>query len=109
MLSESFLTVLLMFWKGRRPMKRLYWIFALLLLGIAATAQAPKTRVFVSKEGHFSIKFPERPTYSQDDAETDSVTGPLHTFLVDQKEIAYYISYTDFKPGLIKQVDKEKI
>lgn len=100
-----------------RNMTRLFRASAPLLLvlshlgAISATAQqaAQKINTFVSKEGRFSVQLSDRPKYSTQAVGEGAGATVNHIFMLEKGDAAYYVSFSDFKPELIKDVSIAKL
>ncbi|MEP6757097.1 MAG: hypothetical protein ABJA67_16450, partial [Chthonomonadales bacterium] len=77
-------------------------IIMLMAFGLTTVGQTPKTTTFLSKDCGFSIQMPSRPKFVPDKSGIPNSIRPSQNFLVDEKEIAYYVSVTDYKPAYIK-------
>ncbi|RYZ42554.1 MAG: hypothetical protein EOO71_07470 [Myxococcaceae bacterium] len=76
----------------------------------AEPVQAPPA-VVQSTEGGFSVAFPGPVTEERRVQPTDVGEVTLHTFIAARtaEDTAYYVSYTDFPPAAVAQVDPRDV
>lgn len=68
----------------------------------------PKSVVFASKDGKFTVTVPAKPTEKTNKVKIGAGEVEVHLFTVDQKDRAYIVSYTDYPPGRLDP-DAEKV
>ena len=64
---------------------------------------------FKSTKGQFSLQVPGTPKEQKETVKTQAGDIDLHLFLLEQKEIAYMVGYSDYPEPLIKQAEPEAI
>jgi hypothetical protein len=89
-------------------MKKLYWLFLSLLLGLAACQTAPPAG-FTSKEGRFSIQLSAAPAEKVRSATTRAGQIDIHLFVHDENNVRYILSYNDFPPVAVAAIDPERL
>lgn len=72
-----------------------------LLFPLVLTAEDAKPVAFTSKEGKFSVTLPVKPTEKTTTTKTDAGEVKIHLFLVDQKDRAYIVTYSDYPAGTV--------
>jgi hypothetical protein len=83
-------------------MTRCAFILPALLFPLTLCAEDKKPTVFASKEGKFTVAMPEKPSEKTSKIPTDLGQLELHIFIVDQKERAYLVTYSDYPAGTVK-------
>ena len=74
-----------------------------LLFPIALNAEDKKPEPFKSKEGKFSVAMSEKPKEQTNKVKTDVGEVDLHAFLVDQKDRAVVVMYSDYPAGSVAE------
>ena len=83
-------------------MKRCAFTLLALLFPLALCAEDKKPTVFASKEGKFTVALPEKPSEKTSKVPTDAGQLELHIFVLDQKDRAYLVTYSDYPAGTVK-------
>jgi hypothetical protein len=71
-------------------------IFLCLLLAPSNIAKCQESTSFISKEGQFTIDFPDNPEQSEKDFSNSTVKGKVHSFNVTKNNISFAVTYTDY-------------
>jgi hypothetical protein len=82
-------------------MKRFGFALLVLLLPLALCAEDKKPVDFASKTGKFSVTLPEKPAEKTSKVPTDLGKLELHIFIVDQKDRAFLVTYSDYPPKTV--------
>jgi hypothetical protein len=90
-------------------MTRLAPALLILLFPVALIAEDKKPEPFKSKEGKFSVTMPEKPVSKTNKVKTDIGEVELHAFLVDQKDRAIVVMYSDYPAGSVAEGTVEKV
>lgn len=67
-----------------------------LLLATDSTVSCQESASFISKEGQFTINFPDKPEQSEKDFSNSIVKGSVHSFNVTKNNISFAVTYTDY-------------
>jgi Tfp pilus assembly protein PilE len=65
--------------------------------------------MFTSLEGNFEVMFPDEPTYSVQAVQTPAGSIDIHFFMVEKKEYACIVGYSDYPAELMEQADYTKL
>jgi hypothetical protein len=76
---------------------------------VARADDKPKTEPFTSREGKFSITFPQKPTPLSRKVKTDVGEVDVCIFLVDQKDRGYVATYSDYPKGTVTDKNHDKV
>jgi hypothetical protein len=65
--------------------------------------------VFVSKEGKLSVSVPSKPLERTNKLKTAGGELEVHMFMIDQKDRAFIVSYTDYPAGSVDPDEKKTL
>jgi Tfp pilus assembly protein PilE len=66
---------------------------------------SPDKPLFSSSEGGFEVMFPDEPTYKMQAVNTPAGKIDLHFYMVETKEYACIVGYSDYPVALMEQAD----
>lgn len=84
-------------------------IGALALIAVLSSCQQSEWIVVSPGDGASSISMPGTPSEETQSVQTPAGDIDVHTFVFEQKEVAYSIIYSDFPDALIAARDTEKM
>ncbi|MBA4368994.1 MAG: hypothetical protein C0403_15300 [Desulfobacterium sp.] len=61
--------------------------------------------MFTSSEGNFEVMFPDEPTYNVQAVQTPAGSIDIHFFMVEKKDYACIVGYSDYPAELMEQAD----
>jgi len=79
-----------------------------LAVALSAPGGVPKKapgKVFVSKEGGYSVTMPGKPRHQNQTIQTPIGALEMHTEVLEGPEIAYFVMYYDYPADLIAKAD----
>lgn len=82
-------------------MTRCAFTLSALLFPLALCAEDKKPTPFASKEGKFTVAMPAKPSEKTSKIPTDAGQLELHIFVLDQKDRAYLVTYSDYPAGTV--------
>jgi len=76
---------------------------------LVAGAPAATWKEFFSNEGSFSILMPGVPTEQTKRLNTKAGAIDMHLFILEQKNVAYFVSHIDYQEELLQQRNDDEI